>query len=177
MANFTAAGRLKDLPDIQKNYMWELFIPSIEDLDQDDMVIRCRTASIPGRTIAPIESNFMGTKQFYPGKSKYTGNLAIQLEEFEDQKVHQALHSWMQSIFDYDPKSGTAGQSKAAGKNDYSVDVTLKLYKGDGSDVDKKIRFYNCWPTSVGDAALDYAGPDSVKYDVTFQFDYWLPVQ
>lgn len=175
MANFTIAGRLKNLPDIQKTYMWELFIPSIEDLDQDDMVLRVRNVVIPGRTIQPIESFFMGTKQFHAGRTEYAGTFPTQIEEFEDQKAHSALHSWQQLIYDYDPNSSTAGQSKVVGKNEYSRDIVLKMYKNDGIKMDKDIVFYGAWPQNVGDATLDYTASDSVKYEVTWQYDYWLP--
>jgi len=174
MANFTVAGRLKNLPDIQKQYMWELIIPSIEDLDEDDMIVRARNVVIPGRTITPIESFFMGTKQFFAGRTEYTGTFAVQLEEFEDQKVHTALHSWMQLIHDYDPASPTAGGQKVPTKQDYIKNIVLKMYKSDQTKFEKDVVFYQAWPTSVGDATLDYTANDSVKYDVTFQFDYWL---
>lgn len=174
MANFTIAGRMKNLPDIQKSYMWELFIPSIEELDQDEMVLRVRNVVIPGRTITPIESFFLGTKQFFPGRTEYAGTFNFQAEEFEDQKVHKALHAWMQYLFDYDPNSVTAGAQKAPGKTDVTRDVVLKMYKSDGSAMENDVVFYGSWPQAVGDAALDYTANDSVKFDVTMQYDYWL---
>ena len=174
MANFTIAGRLKNLPDVQKTFMWEMFIPSIEDLDQDEMVLRIRNTVIPGRTITPIESHFMGTRQFFSGKTEYTGTFATQIEEFEDQKVHKALTSWQHAIFDYNPDNPTAGQSKVAGKNDYTRDIVLSMYKNSGVKMDNDVVFYNAWPQSIGDATLDYTASDSVKYEVTWQFDYWL---
>jgi hypothetical protein len=174
MANFTVAGRLKNLPDIQKIYMWELYIPSVEELDQDDFVLRVRNVVIPGRTITPIESFFMGTKQFFPGRNEYAGTFTFQIEEFEDQKGHAALHSWQQLIFDYDPNSPTAGQQKVAVKSDLTRDVVLRVYKGDGTKMDKEIVFYSSWPQAIADSTLDYTGSDSVKIDCTFQYDYWL---
>ena len=174
MANFTIAGRLKNLPDIQRTYMWELFIPSIAELDQDDMVLRVRNVVIPGRTIQPIESYFLGSKQFHPGKSEYVGTFPVQIEEMEDGKAHQALHSWQQLIWDADPNSSTAGQSKVNGKRDYTRDIVLKMYKNNGTKMDKDIVFYNSWVQNVGDATLDYTASESLKFECTFQYDYWL---
>ena len=175
MANFTIAGRLKNMPDIQRSYMWELFIPSIEELDQDDMVLRIRNAVIPGRTIQPIESFFLGSKQFHPGKTEYTGTFTTNIEEFEDGKAHASLHSWMQAIYDANPNSSTAGQSKLAGKNEYTRDIVLRMYKNDGTKMDKDIVFYNSFPSGISDATLDYTASDAVRLDVTWQYDFWLP--
>lgn len=175
MANFTTAGRLKNLGEIQKTYNWELYIPSIEDLDQDDMVIRVRNTVIPGRSITPIESHFMGTKSWHAGKTEYTGTFNVQMEEFEDQKVFTALHSWQQAIFDYSPDSPTAGQSKVQDKNGYTRDIVLRMYKNNGVKMEKEIVYFNAWPTSVSDVSLDYTASDSVKYECTFQYDYFLP--
>ena len=174
MANNTIAGRLKNPPDVQKAYMWELFIPSIEELSQDDMVLRIRNVVIPGRSNPIIESHFMGTKQFLPGKTEYTGSFTTNIEEFEDQFVHTALHSWMQYIFDYDPSSPTAGDQKGATKLDYARDMVLKMYKSDGTEMPNSIKFFGAWPQTVADATLDYTASDSVKFDVTWQYDYWL---
>lgn len=175
MANFTAAGRLKNLPDIQKTYLFELYIPSIAELEQDDFVLKVRNVVIPGRTIQPIESFFLGTKQFFPGRTEYASVFPCQVEEFEDQKVFKALNSWQQSIFDYDSNSVTAGQSKVTGKNDYTRDIVLKMYKNNGQKMEKDIVFYNSWPQNVADATLDYTASDSVKFEVSFQYDYFLP--
>lgn len=174
MANFTAEGRLKNLPDIQKVYLWELFIPSIDVLDMDDMVLRVRNVVIPGRNITPIESYFMGTKQFFAGRTEYPGTFTCQIEEFEDQNAHTALHEWMQKIFDHDPDSSKAGQQEVSTKNEYTSNVRLKMYKGDGTKMDKDVVMFNTWPQAVGDSTLDYTGNDSVKYDLTLQYDYWL---
>lgn len=174
MANFTAAGRLKNLPDIQKNYLFEIFIPSIGSLEQDDFILRVRTATIPGRTVTPIESFFMGTKIYTPGRTEYP-EVTVNVEEFEDQKAHAAISSWQQTIFDYDGNSSTAGQQKVATRSEYTRDIVLRTYKANGVKMDKDIVMYSSWPTAIGDATLDYAGGDSVKYDITFRCDYWLP--
>lgn len=172
MADFTSHGRLGNLEDIQKTYMWELFIPDIAELNQDDMVLRVRNVVIPGRTITPIESFFMGTKQFFPGKTEYTGNLPVQFEEFEDAKVHTALDSWMQLMFDHG-RSDLAGNA-GGDKKVITKTITLRMYKGTG-EILKEIEFFHAWPQSVADATLDYTASDSVKYDAIFQFDFWRP--
>ena len=172
MANFTAHGRLGNLGDIQRQYMWELYIPDIAELNQDDMVLRVRNVVIPGRTIAAIESSFMGTKQFFPGKTEYAGTFATQFEEFEDQKVFKAIDSWQQFIFDHG-RTDNAGGS-AGDKSIITRTITLRMYKHDQSLLGE-IEFYNAWPQGIADSTLDYTASDSVKFDVTWQYDFWRP--
>jgi hypothetical protein len=165
---FTSESRLRNLPDISKTYMWELFIPSIAELEMDDMVVRVRNTQIPGRTITPIESFFLGTKTFYPGRTEFTNSVTMQIEEFEDQKVLTSFNSWQELIFNYDE-----GQQGAESKRDIVRDVELLMYAGDGSKLEKKIIFKNAWPQSIADSALDYTGNESIKYDITLQYDFW----
>jgi hypothetical protein len=168
---FTHQSRIKNLPDIQRTFMWELFIPSIAELNTDEMVVRIRNVQLPGRTIAPIESYFMGTKAFYPGRSEYTGTFTTQIEEFEDQKVHQAIHSWQELMFSYEQ-----GKQGVASKNDLVKPISLIMYKANGEKLPKKVIFQNAWPQAMADVTLDYSTAESVKYDITWQYDYWKTV-
>ena len=75
--NMTLEGRLKHLPDIQRNWRWEIYIPNVNTIPgmpaiiDDDLVIRARTCSLPSRGNEAVESNFMGFKQFFPGKPTF----------------------------------------------------------------------------------------------------------
>lgn len=175
MAEFTYENRLGNLPDIQRTWMWELLIPANQvtaEWSQDDLVVRCRTVSIPGRTIEPVEANFMGTKVWYPGKTTYESALTVNFDEYEDQVVHKAIHAWHEKIFNYDE-----GKQKLPSKKELAVDMSLMLYDAQGGNLERKILFVNAWPTAIAEAPMDYAGAEGVKYDVTFQYDHWRSVK
>jgi len=168
MANFTIQKALSNLPDIQRNYMFELWIPPIAQLNMDDMRIRCRSAVIPQRGNDTIESHYMGMKQFWPGKPNFTHTLSVNIEEFEDKKVAKSLYSWQQLLFDVENNGASTGKSK----RDVVRDILLKMYKYDGSDL-STITFFSAWPQTITDVALGYAESGAVIYPVTFQFDRW----
>jgi hypothetical protein len=168
MSNFTISKRLGNLPDIQRDYMFELWIPNIQQLNMDDMIIRVRSAAIPGRSNESIESVFMGMKQFFPGKPVMPYTFACNIEEFEDKKVAKALYSWQQLLFDIEDN----GASKGTKKSDVVRDIDLRMYKYNGNIL-STIRFFNAWPEIVGDVTLDYTASASVKYPVTFRYDRW----
>ena len=161
--------------DIQRSYQFELLIPNIGDLLQDDFTFRCRSASIPGRGNDPIESYFLGQTRFYPGKPSWGGNtLAVEVEEYEDQRGLQAINSWNQVMFDANPQGINPGAALAENRAQLTRDVTLFMYKYNGDKLPKKIVFYNTWLETVGDVGLNYNDNNSVKYNVTFRWDYWL---
>jgi hypothetical protein len=177
MANFSIDGRLKNAPDVQRTFLFELVIPANfggKDYDKD-LIYRVKTAVIPSRAVEVIESNYMGMKQYFPGRSLFNHNLSVNIEEHEDQGATKFLYDWQQQIFDVNPTSPTAGQSKSTDKksNQYAKDISLYMYKYNGEKLGKKIMFYNSFVESVADYPLSYTS-DSVKYDVTFRFDYWL---
>jgi hypothetical protein len=179
MANFTIEGRMKVLPDVQRNFMWELLIPSISDVtngimgDVEDLIIRARSAVIPSRGNDIITSEFIGMKQYFPGKPNFGSTMSVEIEETEDQIVHKALTEWQNLIFNVSPIEVFGGQSLRPLKRDVAKDIYLLMYKYNGTELEKKIRFYNAFIQTVGDVSLSYGGNEAVKYSATFQFDFW----
>jgi hypothetical protein len=174
MAGFSIDSRMADVGDIQRQYLYELEIPTIGSVTQDDMIVRVRSAVIPQRGVEPIESNFMGMKQFFPGKPTFSHQLVVDFEEFEDQKVLQYFTSWFEEMNVLDPNSEQSGvASKGWDKSSIARDITLKMYKYDGSTLSKSIKFVKAWPETMSDSALTYTGAESVKFSCTFRFDYW----
>ena len=179
--DFTINGRTYKFPDVQRTFMWQLYVPGIKRVapsawyDFEDLLLRCRSISIPQRSNEPITSNFMGTRQFFPGKADPGGGtLSVQFEDTEDMAIQRIMYEWQQNIFNINPDSATtAGKSKQFLKRRLTRDMWLRLYSYNGAQLPKMIRFHNAWVQNVGDSSLSYEGNESVKYDVTFQYDYW----
>ena len=178
--NFTIEGRLKEIPDIQRNWMWNLIIPNIKiaapqsaKLGEEDLIVRCRSFAIPPRAIEAVESNFMGMKQWFPMRPTVGGTVDATFEETEDQRIQKIFYEWSQRIFNTNPVGAFAGKSTVPNKRAIARDIFLYMYRYDGSPMDKAIRFVNAWPQNVSTAAMEYAGGAAVQYTVTFQYDYW----
>jgi hypothetical protein len=173
LTNFTSDGVFQGKPDVQVDYLWELYIPKPRRVDSgwdassDGMIVRVRSAVIPGFTTGTIESYFLGTKQFYPGRTDFDGTFAAQFEEFQDQKVLTAITAWKNAIFNRE-----TGERVSNRKSDYCCDVVLTCYGTDMKPLPKKIRFVNAWIQAVGSVALSYEGSGAIKYETTFQYDY-----
>jgi hypothetical protein len=180
--NFTAAGRLGVLPDISRDWLFNLLIPNIDlmtggVIDQEGLVVRTKTAQIPGRGNEDLQVHFMGMLVNYAGKPTFSHKLNVTVDETEDQIVLKALTAWRQRIFDVDPNSATAGYSQAVNKAGYTAPITLKQYKYNGQQYENDLVFYNSYISNVDDVGLDMAGNGKVMYNVTFTWDYWLPVK
>lgn len=177
MANFHIVGRTSHLGTVQKTFNWQVSIPkpnSVTGVDEwtDSLLLRARSASIPGTTITAMDSQFMGMKQFFAGNAELEHTLAIEFEEFEDQRMLKFLNAWTQSMFNtQDAQNGGGGNYKS--KNDYCVDLELTLFASDTSKLEKKIIFHNCWLQSISASELAYGDAGGVKMSTTFQWDYF----
>jgi hypothetical protein len=181
--NFTITGRAfaAGFRDIQRTWLWTLTIvpPKIIKVDSNRLMVHCRTATIPGRGTGMIQSNFGGMQQFFSGKPDFPHTFAVNIEENEDMFVRKFLYQWQEAIFAVSDKSPNQGYSSVlsvpTGQKQGLVaqSLELQLYKADGNNTDNKFRFINGVVQNIGDVALSYDDNASVKYDVTFQYDYY----
>ncbi len=169
---FTVRDRMGNMPDVQKGYMFELVIPATgiggDTVRDEDLIIRAKTATIPGRDHELIESVFMGTKQYFVAKPTYSSTLEVTFDEHEDQMMLKFFKAWQDQMFDQ-----KTGKMQVATKAEYVKDIILNMYKGNGEKLQTSIKFKNAWPKTTADSSLDMAAGEKVTRPVTFQYDYW----
>ena len=172
--SFMPTSRLSALDDIQRNFYFELVMPDIgkfTSLNQEDLIVRCKTAAIPGKSIDIIESYFMGMKQLFPGRVSFPNEMTTQIDETEDQKVYLAIRQWQNLIFSTD-KTAKLGHATVTGKlNMMSQMAYLKMFKYDGTATPYSIQFVNLWPKDIQDADLDMKSSDKISYSVKWAYD------
>lgn len=183
MPNYHIVGKLGNFADVQKNNMWEIRIGKPAILKSlpvgagtftDELLLRARTATIPAATVTTLETDFMGMKQFYAGNTTLQHTLSIDFDEFEDQKSYKYLYEWTNAIFNWtDETNGGHRVIGAADKSKYATDIELKLLKGDGEQMGKKIKFINAFITTFNEASLAYGDASKITYSATFQYDYF----
>lgn len=162
--------------DILRQYLFEVRIPPPNGLlgewGEEDFIIRVRTAQIPGRGNTPIQSDFFGMKKFYTGQLNYENTLTVQIEEFDDMKSMFRIEQWNNLIMDMNHRrdSGAAKETRA----DLISDIELVMYKANGFETDARVTFYNTFIQNVNTVPFGYGANESVKYEVVFQYDYWL---
>jgi hypothetical protein len=187
--NFTIEGRAANIiKDVQRDWLFNFTFPNlaqivnvsnagvslVKDLTEE-ITIRTRTASIPQRGQETIESNWMGFKQFFPGKPTLDNSFSIGFEESENQNMYKIMYEWQNQIFNL-----KSGHSKKLGKRptnsptSYVTDAVLSLIKYNGEVSENIILFKNVFPTSVDAVTLDYAGSGAVRYNCVFQYDLFF---
>lgn len=180
MANFHIEGRQKTMDDIQRNFLFEVSIPNISSIvstikDEEELIIRAKTAAIPDKSILPIESYMFGMRSIYQGRVDMSTNLVVDFEETQDQKVVKTLYEWQNKIFNTsDVDFNNSGHSTFTGKRTGgTTTIFVKMYKYNGEMCDRIIKFVNAWPSTISEVGLDMAGNEAIRYSVTFTYDYW----
>ncbi len=178
--------KIKNFADIQRNFDYEIVFSNahtiVDGWEAEDVSLRARTFTLPQRGNEPIESNYGAMKQFFPGKPTFGNTMQITFEETESQKVQNFLHAWQQKIFNineghanHSRKRGEAGTqligtSEANGICDL---ITINAYRFNGDLLDNKYYLVNAWLQNVDDVTIDFSQNESIKYNATFQFDFW----
>ena len=177
--NFHIIGRTANLPDVQRNNLWEMNIATPKCISQsvwnaDEMLLKVQSAKIPGKEVSDLTYNFMGMKQHYSGDAKEIDTtLSVTFQEFEDQKVRKALYAWSEAIWQIqNAKDDNSGHSTAESKKDYSTTIIMTLYKNN-SEIAGKVKFYNAWLKTINETELNYDSAESIKYSATFVYDYY----
>ena len=153
-------------------------------LIEEDFIIKCRSASIPSKSIDTIETSYMGHKKIFPSKTTFQNQVTITYEENERMTMKRFFDDWQWTIYNSDFKSGgdvreTTKATGNAGNQIYSrmsylADLQLAFYAYNGLGLEKNIMFYNCWPKEVAEVGVSYeGGGEAIKYAVTFAYDYW----
>ena len=180
--NFTIEGRAKIMPDIQRLWMWNLIIPSVSKIaprsslpfGPEDLLVRCQSVGIPATTIEEIETNFMGTKQAFPGKKFNGGDVPLTFYETEDQQITRIFYEWHQNVFNNDPDNSLrAGGSIGANKRAITTDIIVQAFGYNKRPLPFAFKLYNCWPKSVDAPQFNFSSAEGVTYNVTLRCDYW----
>lgn len=173
--------------DVQRDWLFEVVIPEISrvvptaNIDPEGLRARARTVTLPGDMITEIESNYMGTKQFFAGKRNYASNeFSVQFEETEDIPIWRTFKTWMDSIMGIDPalpNAGVALPNFAQKRGGYSTDIFVTTFSYNGMQPLQVVQFKNAWVKSVPDMSLAMANEGKIEYDITFQFDYYRRIK
>lgn len=176
---FHVEDRLNGLDDPVRAYNWEVnIVPTslgtmVDVFKGDSLTVRCKSISIPDRSLGIIESHFFGMTQRFPGRVQFGGTIDMVIEETEDLLVSTELFQWENKLFNITAGGTNAGASQASKKRQLCADIEIKLFKVNGEELKKKVLIRNCWPSQSGAVQLDYSSNDSVKLNVTFAYDYW----
>lgn len=179
MSVFTT--KIKNEQDLTKTWLFLVNFKfdnkDLEDLlDADEMLLRAKTATIPGKSFSELATEFMGSKLVYPGKATVDGDLTIQFDEFQDMKISKILHRWSNLMFNHAidddiDANGVTGGAYSNYLKDYSATIIVDIYDSTLTHklpISYKFRF--AWPKEIASAELNMEGDSKLTRSVTFKY-------
>lgn len=191
-------SELDVLPDLAKNYLWEMSIIPEEGTPLATLfkklggtrqfTIRCRTSALPGRSIeSEVATHWNGSKKVSPGRTKMDGEITIKFDEFLDWKTSHMLEAWFSLIHNnnIDMDGGASStyfdQKTGAAVSNYMRDYSGKLRM---ISLDSRLNhssshdyvYYYCWPKDMPQTPMDQEGSDKIQREVTIRYSTYQEV-
>lgn len=128
----------------------------------------CNATSLPASTIANIPVSFRGRPVNFAGEREFAPwNITVLNDG--DFQIRDALERWSHLISNYQQTNGTMNP------NNYQVDMEVHQLDRN-SNVLKQYKFFDAFPTEIGEITLSYETPEIETFDVTFQYNYFAPL-
>ena len=146
-----------------RNNRFEVFIPRSGNKIQ----FLCKTASLPGQTIAPLEMKYKGLTVKLAGDRTFE-DWTVAIYNDTEFSARTAIEEWMQSIVPLDSSTVTSTGYE------YMVDKATVTQLGRDDSRIATYEFFNMWPTTMTGVELDAEGGDGLTTtDVTFAYSHF----
>ena len=146
-------------------------VPTLENIiELTNIKYYCNVSAIPPLTVTPIERQYFGRTVKIPGDMVF-GDLSTTIYASEAGTERSNLERWMDAI----NGTGSGGMTTALNTaNGFGGTVKLLHFPKDKATADHTITFEDCWPTTIGEAAVSYdTASDSMVFDVTWSYNYY----
>ena len=145
-----------------RNNRFEVYIPRSGNKIQ----FLCKTASLPGQVIEPLEVKYKGLTVKLAGDRTFE-NWTVGIYNDTDWSARSALEGWMQDIVPLDSSIGPVGY-------EYMEDRATVTQQGRDDSTIATYEFFNMGPTNIGAIELDTEGGDAIEtFDVEFAYSHF----
>jgi hypothetical protein len=131
----------------------------------------CRASEVPASTVESIPVPYFGRTIKLAGDRSFA-DWSVTVMNDEDYLVRNMFEDWSNKI------NQLAGNRKLLSNNSYKFsDALVTQFSKDGSPI-RAYNFVGIFPVQVSNMALDWDSTNTIQtFDVTFAYDYWIPVQ
>ena len=130
----------------------------------EDLAFLCTTASIPAMTVGNINVPFRGRQIKIAGDRTF-GDWAITVLNDTNFKLRNAFERWQNTINRLSDNTGLVNPA------DYQADAYIYQLDRDGSTL-RSYRFYDTFPTQVGQIELAYDQPGIQEFTVAVSYTH-----
>lgn len=131
----------------------------------------CRASEVPAATVDSINVPYFGRQVKLAGDRTFA-DWSVTVMNDEDYIVRNMFEDWSNKI------NQLVGNTKLLPGNTYKFsDALVTQFSKDGSII-REYNFVGIFPVSISNMALDWDTTNAIQtFDVTFAYDYWVPVQ
>lgn len=164
MVDMSVDSLKNNLTNPARSYLWEVLFANPIGGDTDTFLIRCRSTSIPGRSVGKIHLAYKQTAGVeYPGKLTYDHAWPCSFVEGEDRAMFDALYDWAQAVVN--DKTGL-------GQAVLKVDLYLNLLNTDGT-TPMKIKIVGAYLESMESVGIAQESENEIVYPAVWSYDRW----
>lgn len=127
----------------------------------------CNATSLPAVTVGNIQMQYRGRPVNFAGEREFAP-WSITVINDGDFLVRNAFERWSDAIALFDATEGLQNPG------DYQVDLRVIQLDRNGNEL-KSYNFKDAYPTELGALALSYDNPNIQTFDVSFQYNYYVP--
>ena len=127
-----------------------------------------KAAALPASNITPVEVNFRGRILKIAGDRTFDSWTVTVIND-TDFSIRSAFEKWQNTINRLSDNTGLVNPA------DYQADAYIYQLDRDGSTL-RSYRFYDTFPTQVGQIELAYDQPGIQEFTVELQVQYWTPI-
>ena len=138
-------------------------------------VLLVKAANLPASNIAPLAVNYAGRAYKWTGFRTFD-NWTVTVLNDEDFKIRGQMMDWMRIISGKldGTRNSNYGSPVTSGTTPgyFEGNATVKQLGTDG-ETKQVYKFYNLWPTELGEIAVDWSSDAIQEYTIGFCYDYW----
>lgn len=135
--------------------------------------LTCAASSIPGSTLGVIPVRYFGREIKIPGTRSFQPWSTMILND-EDFQVRNALETWSNLINSHE---GNLRSSSLQRNNEVRTVATVTQMSKVNTPL-RSYEFVNIFPADIGQIELSWNNGDAIEeFQVTWDYDYWRPVQ
>lgn len=143
------------------------FVGAIGSVAGNAAQFLCKSAQLPASSIDDITAFYRGRPVHFAGERTFQ---PWTVSVFNDNNflIRNVMERWSDRILNYNATNGTLAPTT------YQVDMSV--YQLDRNDrIVKSYRFYDAYPTNVGQIALDFEANNQIElFDVEFTYNYFV---
>jgi len=163
---FTVSDFRSRVRDLAKQYMFEISVLMPVAVGTSELVnILAQSTSIPGRTITPVDANFMGQQYKLAGNIEFSP-WSVEFRMDDNYDVYKKFRAWSELV------RGTE-TNIAAFPAQYKSEPIIYQLDAAGNKLNQ-ITLKGAWPSEIGEIAVDTTSSELQVFSVTWEYDQSL---